>query len=138
MVTVIHGRMTPRDQLEKSAVTRRNDALCEVTQVGAHMYSSIPYEVRLLSRFLLLLACTDHVEVKEEQLCPAILERNRLSQRGSDRPRLEPLFSRRRYASQEATQLRSHDLHSGKYYRSLKVFQGNTITLAHSDIHIMQ
>ena len=58
MVTVIHGRMTPRDQLEKSAVTRRNDALCEVTQVGAHMYSSIPYEVRLLSRFLLLLACT--------------------------------------------------------------------------------
>ena len=87
---VIHGRTTSRDQLEKSAVTRRNDALCKVTQVGAHIYSSIPYEVRLLSRFLLLLACTDHVEVEEEQRCPAILERRRLSQRGSDRPRLEP------------------------------------------------
>ena len=111
---VIHGRTTSRDQLEKSAVTRRNDALCKVTQVGAHIYSSIPYEVRLLSRFLLLLACTDHVEVEEEQRCPAILERRRLSRRGSDRPRLEPLFSRRRYASQEAIQLRS----------ILSVFQG--------------
>ena len=69
---VIHGRTTSRDQLEKSAVTRRNDALCKVTQVGAHIYSSIPYEVRLLSRFLLLLTSAGFVEIQDNSFSPVL------------------------------------------------------------------
>ena len=85
--------------------------------------TGIPSQVRLLSRFSLLLTCAGCVEIEDSSFIPFGTMEDWAGARASP---WNPLVSRLRYASQVIKTL-SQYLHPGSY-RPFKAIQGNTTT----------